>query len=221
MPVRAEREKTMKTIGVKGKNGRKNGNGGLKKLMTAALCFTVLFGCIVFSGCNGSAADPEANGAKDYEVDLYYVNQAYIDGGDESLGRFKPALEKTITAAPADIYTETLKALSETPEKDGYATMLKDITINGAALDQDGKTVVVDFASKGLTGGSMEETFLIEQIVRTLEDSFDVAKQVKFTVDGAPAETLMGHMDTSVPYGITEVDNGIGKDVEMVMPLYE
>lgn len=201
---------------------------GMKKgisknaLLGAALCFTVLLGSILFAGCNGSSADP-ADEAQNYDVDLYYANQAYIDEGDESLDHFKE-VDKTISATPGGVYLETLKALSETPEGDGYATMLgARVQVNSAAMDTDGTvgTVTVDFKADGISGGSTEETLLIEQIVWTLTESFDNVKRVKFTVGGEAVETLMGHMDVSVPYEVTEVDNGNGEDVETVMPVYE
>ena len=204
---------------------RENGKSRTaRRWLAAALCFTAVLAGVMFAGCSDSEANPgvTGDGEQNYEVELYYVNQAYVNEGDEALGHLMPEMDATITATPGAVYLETLKALSQVPDGENYATMLRDnIKVDGASLDADGKTVTVDFVSQGLSGGSTEESLLVEQIVRTLTESFDQVEQVQFTVDGAPADTLMGHLDATVPYGIQEVDNGEGEDVEMVMPLYE
>ncbi len=195
-----------------------------RRWLAAALCFAAVLAGAMFAGCSDSEANPGTlgDGEQNYQVELYYVNQEYVNEGDESLGHLMPEMDATITATPGAVYLETLKALSQVPDGDNYTTMLRDnIKVDGASLDEDGKTVTVDFMSQGLSGGSTEESLLVEQIVRTLTESFDQVERVRFTVGGAPADTLMGHLDTTVPYGIQEVDGGEGEDVEMVMPLYE
>ena len=192
----------------------------------SALCGVVLAGCMLLAGCNGNGGHPGGSGegdAKEYSARLWFVNQEYIDSGDDSLPRYIVE-ERSVSAAEEDSpYQAVLTALAETPQEDGAATMLEDGSeIASAVLDADGKTVLVDFNSEKLGGGGSEkELCLIEQIVWTLTESFDDVKQVKFTVDGAEAETLMGHMDIAVPYGIVSVDNGEGAGVDTVMPLYE
>ena len=52
--------------------------------------------------------------------------------------------------------------------------------------------VTVDFSSRNLVGTELEERLLIAQIVATLTGSFEEVSRVRFTVDGEPAETLMG-----------------------------
>lgn len=197
-----------------------------KLWLTTALCAALLLSGMTLAGCNSSAGDnkkPDGN-VEEYSAKLWFVNQEYLDSGDESLPRYIVEDRSVDVNLDESQYKSVLTALAEAPsQEDGAATMLKDESeIKAAELDEDGKTVIVDFDSEKLSGGgSEEELCLIEQIVWTLTESFDEVEQVRFTVDGAEKETLMGHMDISVPYGITSVDNGEGEGTDTVMPLYE
>ena len=76
-------------------------------------------------------------------------------------------------------YDLVLSALRE-PVGDGLVSMLSDdYTINGAKMPLGGSEVTVDFSSKGLNGGSMQEYLLISQIVRSLCMTFDDIRSVQ------------------------------------------
>lgn len=173
-----------------------------KSLLLVLLCIVLTMSLMV-SGCakDDSSKEPGGNSdvakEQDYSVTLFFANEEYVAMGDESLEKFK-VYQKDITSKPGDVYKNTLEQLRTVPEA-GYNTMIfEQIKFNDVYLDGD--TAYVDLNSDGLNGGSLEETFLISQIVDTLLNSFDEVKQVQFLVDGQPAESLMGHVDAKEPF---------------------
>lgn len=187
-----------------------------------ALCLTVLLSGLLLAGCSSNDQSP-SDDIKEYSAKLWFVNQKYLESGDDSLPRYIIDERSVSVGAEDSPYQAVLTALVVTPEEDGAVTMIKDgEEIKSVALEEDGETAVVDLNSENLSGGgSDEELCLIEQIVWTLTESFDEIEKVQFTVDGSEQETLMGHMDISVPYGVISVDNGEGEGTDTVMPLYE
>lgn len=173
-----------------------------KSVLMFLLCVILVFSMFGFTGCGKSPDTGETDGAaepaeQDYLVTLFFANEKYIATGDESLEKFM-VYESEMTSKPADAYKNTLELLKTTPDK-GYSTVITDqIKFNDVYLEGD--TVYVDISSSGLNGGSLEETFLISQIVDTLINSFKEVKQVQFLVDGQTAETLMGHVGTAAPF---------------------
>lgn len=194
-----------------------------KLLFLAALCVTVLLSGLVLAGCNnGSSNQKPAGDTEEFTATLWFINPEYLETGDDSLARYIVDERDIQISAEDNRYLAALDALTELPEQDEAATMVKEKgEIKSVALGEDGKTAIVDFDSEKLgSGGSEEELCLIEQIVWTLTESFDEIDQVEFTVDGSTTETLMGHMDVTVPYGVISVDNGEGDGTDTVMPLY-
>lgn len=173
-----------------------------KRALLILLCAVLALGMLTFTGCTkGSDQEkPDGNGepaVQTYRVSLFFANEEYIATGDEALEKFK-VYEKEIEAKPGEAYKQALEQLRTSPEK-GYSTVLTDqIKFNDVYLEGD--TAFVDLSSEGLSGGSLEETFLISQIVDTLLNSFDEVKQVQFLVDGQKADTLMGHVGTADPF---------------------
>lgn len=68
------------------------------------------------------------------------------------------------------------------------------------SLDMKGDLAIVNFSGevKSIKGGSMDEILMIGSIVNTLTE-FKEIKKVQILVDGKRVETLLGHMDLSVP----------------------
>lgn len=171
-----------------------------KRIRLILLCVVLTLGMLGFTACgkdadSGNTTDEAKE--QDYRVTLFFANEEYIASGDESLEKFM-VYESELTAKPADAYKKTLELLKTSPEK-GYSTVISDqIKFNDVYVDGD--TAYVDFSSTGLNGGSLEETFLISQIVDTLINSFEEVKQVQFLTDGETAESLMGHVDTTAPF---------------------
>jgi len=173
-----------------------------KKVLLILLCAALALSMFGFTGCSKYIEDekPEDNGEvleQSYRITLFFANEEYLAIGDESLEKFM-VYESEITTKPGAAYMDALELLKISPEE-GYSTVISDqIKFNDVYLKGD--TVFVDFDSNGLNGGSLEETFLISQIVNTLINSFDEVKQVQFLVDGEAAETLMGHVDTAAAF---------------------
>lgn len=170
---------------------------GKRKKIFVALLLVVVLGAFGLTGC-GNTETPEEPVAKDYEVSLYYVNMKNVVQGLENTEKIMPPYKTTINALEEDALYATIQELRNLPEE-GYDTALSDdIKLNEVYLD--GKTAVVDMDSIGLNGGSLIETCLISQIVRTLIDSFEEVEAVQFLVDGEKVESLMGHVDASEPF---------------------
>ncbi|GAC1394889.1 MAG: hypothetical protein NVSMB68_11370 [Thermoanaerobaculia bacterium] len=75
-----------------------------------------------------------------------------------------------------------------------------DAVVRGAYLLPDG-TVFVDLGGPTLTGGwntgTHQELMAIASLVQTMVANFDRAHRVRILVNGAPAETLGGHVSLS------------------------
>lgn len=173
-----------------------------RNMVLILLCAVLAFSMIGFTACGKGEDAGNQNGsdepkAQTYRVALFFANEEYIATGDESLEKFM-VYESEVTSKPGSAYKDALELLKTSPEE-GYGTVITDqIKFNDVYLD--GETVFVDLSSSGLSGGSLEETFLISQIVDTLLNSFDEVKQVQFLVDGETAETLMGHVGAADPF---------------------
>ena len=158
-------------------------------------------------GCGAAPATPEAPAEIAYDVALYFADQAYIETGDENL---PPVVaEETAIDVPegTEPYLAVLEAL-RTPAEADHATMVgEQISFNSVAYDNASEDLlVVDLAREGLTGGSLGEDLFIRQIVETLLHNEALAgdrpvpTRVLFLVDGQPAESLMGHIDATLPF---------------------
>lgn len=173
-----------------------------RNIVLILLCAVLAFGMFGFTACGKGEDAPAQNGSDEhadqtYRVTLFFANEEYIATGDESLEKFM-VYETEMTSKPGSEYKDALEQLKTSPEE-GYSTVITDqIKFNDVYLEGD--TVFVDLSSDGLGGGSLEETFLISQIVDTLINSFDEAGKVQFLVDGSAAETLMGHVGTADPF---------------------
>lgn len=138
---------------------------------------------------------------------LYFANKEYIETGDSAIGAMVEYDESAITL-PKELpeeyasmgYTAAISQLWHTPKAlDNVETMVtEDMQLNDITC-KDG-TAYVDIKGESLqSGGSLEETVFISQIVETLVNSFDEIERVQFLIDGEETETLMGHCDVSVP----------------------
>lgn len=175
--------------------------------LTTLIFLILLISALAFTGCTGGnqevpQQEPEQQepetATTEYLVTLYYANQEYIVNGNEDLGRLKPPHQKLIQAEPEKAMATTLEELKTVPQE-GYATLVyENIKINAVTLE-DG-IAVVDLSSENLNGSSLQETFLVDQIVETLTASFEEVHGVKFLVDGKEAMTLMGHIDATMTF---------------------
>ncbi|MBR6500080.1 MAG: GerMN domain-containing protein [Firmicutes bacterium] len=175
----------------------------------------------MMTGCGGGPEDVQEEQLPDYPVKLYYVSSEYLETGDESI---EPMI-MTEVLVPTDgemsdfydIYDIALDILTEVMGE-GMDTMVKVEMVNDTTVT-DG-VAVVDFNGEAMHGGSMEEVYLIEQVVRTLVKSFDEITTVQFTVDGQTVDSLMGHLEANCSYGLISVEED-GIDVELVTIMEE
>ena len=185
-------------------------NGTARGVKTRAAVLGLIFG-LLFANAGCQNDEGEDGVVERYALEIYYVNGEYIDKGDESKGRLIGPVKSSLSMDGRDGENEYFALLNDVlredpPDEisDAALTMVYDtIAFRGASVE-DG-TAYVDMSSEGpagepLSGGSLEESLLIQQITFSLIDSFDEVKRVQFMIDGEIRETMMGHVDTSVPF---------------------
>ncbi len=134
-------------------------------------------------------------------IKLALVSRSLFHSGDIETALIE--METDITGADStELYIKAIKRLKakKLPQAEDVATAFKDQYIINTVTESDGE-VTVDFSSRNLEGTAREEQLLIAQIVATLTGSFAEVERVGFTVDGEPAETLMGHVPIGTSFG--------------------
>lgn len=143
---------------------------------------------------NPNEEDPEP---ESIEVTLYFVSEEYIETGDESLEKLVPERREFIDTEE-NLGEAIVRALMEGTESEEARTVIPSTSsLNGVEIT-DG-TAYVDFASDGMHGGSLEETFTINQIVASLIE-LDSVDNVQFLIDGEVGDSLMGHYSIDEPF---------------------
>ena len=172
----------------------------------------------LFRACDSILEKPEDQ-LFEYHAETYYVSADYLETGDETIEPLSVMGRKIeLPQSEVDqIYEIVLGYLTE-PMRDREETMVKEDMIRGVTVT-DG-IAVVDFNGELMHGGSMEEVYLIEQVVRTLVKSFEEIHGVRFTVDGESVDSLMGHLEANCTYGLITVKED-GMDVELVAIMEE
>lgn len=130
------------------------------------------------------------------EVTLYFANKEYIDTGNEDLDKLIP--EKRILEY-GDIPLEEVivSELMKNPDNKNLSSAIPS-TAKLLSVEVSDGTAFVDFSSDGMSGGSLQEFFTINQIVASLLELEDI-DQVQFLLDGEKAESLMGHFTVDEP----------------------
>jgi germination protein M len=182
---------------------------GGKRLIV--LFMILALGAMVFTGCGGGAPDPQDGAPEEpivmsYDVKIYYVNNEYVETGDENLDPLLVDEKKIEVEEGQNAYIALLKLLAEVPNDEMGTVVTDDIIFNDVYLNEE--TIVVDLASEGIYGhgGSLTEMLFINQIVATLLENGELAgsdsppKKVQFLVDGEIVESLMGHITASEPF---------------------
>src|SRR5699024_1003591 len=134
---------------------------------------------------------------KEKEITLYFVNKDYIDTGDESLEKLIGE-KRVIKFDSTPLEEAVVKELIEGAKNPKLSTVIPSNAqlINVEVAD---KTAFVNFAQEGLFGGSMQEIFTLNQIIKSLLE-LDSVDKVQFLIDGKKAESLMGHYNISQPF---------------------
>jgi spore germination protein GerM len=173
-----------------------------------AFFFTLIL-ILGFTACAGPSQSPENGQNKtdeivdptpqvaEKEVNLYFANEDYVVTGDEQLEKLKA--EKRVLQYGEDMSLEEtiVRELMKGPQSEGLSTEIPS-TVKLIGVRVDNGTAFVDFAQEGLHGGSLQEFFTIEQIVRSLIE-LDSVDKIQFLIEGQKAESLMGHMSIYEP----------------------
>lgn len=187
-----------------------------KSLLLVVLCMVVALSFMACSNDDEKKDDSKTvnAAAKTYEVKLYFVNEEYIETGDESKGMLAQPIDWKLSTTEGEQYRDVVDTClrdAESMKKDDndkLATVIGDnIQFNSVKVED--KTAYVDLNGQGLTGGSLDEILLVNQIVETLTNSFKEVDNVQFLVDGEVVDSLMGHVDTSKP-----IASNLNKDTD-------
>lgn len=127
------------------------------------------------------------------EITLYFPNKEYITTGNEELPKVLP--EKRMVVATENMPKTVVEELLKGPTSTNLDKLPATIRLIDVKVKDN--IAYVDFSREGLSGGSIEESLLIESIVTSLAEIN--IKQVQFLVDGKIVETLMGHIDARSP----------------------
>lgn len=130
------------------------------------------------------------------EVTLYFANKEYVETGNENLEKLLP--EKRMISVGKVTKEEAIvrELLKGTTNSNAISEIPPKIELRSVQVVEE--IAYVDFSSNNLSGGSLQESLMIGQIVNTLTELNNV-KKVQFLVDGKTAETLMGHIDVRNP----------------------
>lgn len=131
------------------------------------------------------------------EVTLYFVNKKYIETGDESLEKLIPE-KRVVKYDEMPMEEAIVRELMKGTEDDKISTVIPS-SVELIDVKVSDKTAFVNFKQEGLHGGSLEERFTLDQIIKSLIELENVDK-VQFLIDGQKAETLMEHLDISEPF---------------------
>lgn len=140
---------------------------------------------------------PDIKEEKVKEVVLYFANKEYIETGNESLEKFIGE-KRTVEYENMSLEEAIIEELKKGPKKSESETVIPE-TITILDVKVSNGIAFVNFDKKGLSGGSMEEDFILGQIMDTLFE-LDHINKVQFLINGEKAESLMGHFDISEPF---------------------
>lgn len=186
------------------------------KLVKNLSCFTMVT-ILVLSllvGLSGCGENTEEVPRVSKQVKLYFINEDFIETGDESKGALveydaisiyvpeKTPEGMTDEEVASNAYVDAVTHLWEVPDTlDDVDTIATEKFGIHNITGKDG-TAYVDLIGEDIkgSGGSFEETLFISQIVETLINSFDEIERVQFLVDGEEVESLLGHCDTTEPF---------------------
>lgn len=183
----------------------------MKRILSLVLVVMLICSLAVLGAACGKK-EGEQGTAK--QLKLYFVNQKYVETGEEADGVLVPydGISITLPTEPAEGatdkdaeafgYTAAISNLWQVPQDlKGAATVVnEDLELHNISCRDGVAYVDIDGGSLEKLGGSTQEEILIGQIVETLINSFDEIQKVQFLVDGKETDSLLGHVDTSEPF---------------------
>lgn len=179
-----------------------------RNMMKRILMMLGMVALLLLSACDPpqqpTPPDEPAPATQSAEVTLYYVNKAYLEYGDEKEEHLIP-VQQTLTLQveggsfePKDLIEGIFESLKQVPEGDRLTTALKS-ELKLISGELDGDMVILNISSENLSGGGTEEAMLIDQLVATYLEIEGVTR-MQMLIDGAVAETLMGHIGIAEPF---------------------
>jgi len=175
----------------------------------------VLAGCRHDAGRSGEAEAPaaspgDATSNAPSEVPRGQVS-IYFPSASAS-GLVAEEREIFVTSTPGDRIKQIVADLLSGPTEDGALPAVPSGTrLRQAYVVEDG-VAYLDFSSEltALGGGSMAELLTVYAIVDSVVANVPEVRKVGLLVDGAPIETLNGHMDLRRP---------LPGDLSLVLPV--
>lgn len=131
------------------------------------------------------------------EVTLYFANNKYVEIGDESLEKLIGE-NRVVEYGSISLEEAVVRELMNGPESSELSTQIP-ATAKLLGVEISDGTAFVNFAAEGMFGGSMQESFTINQIVKSLIE-LDTVDRVQFLIDGQKVESLMGHYSIQEPF---------------------
>ncbi|TCK92748.1 sporulation and spore germination protein [Natranaerovirga hydrolytica] len=129
------------------------------------------------------------------ELTLYYVNDAYVESGDEALDILIP-VKREVERNNQTLEKIVLEQVQNDPQEDGLSTAINELEIINIEI-VDG-TLNIDISGENLGGGSLQERLVINQIVYNFTE-LETIDSVQFLIDGIISESLMGHISIDKP----------------------
>lgn len=131
------------------------------------------------------------------EVVLYFANKEYIETGNEDLEKLIPE-KRVIEYGDISLEEAIVEELIKGPEGENLSSPIPS-TAQLLSVELSEDTVYVNFAGEGMYGGSLQESFTINQIVASLLE-LDGVHKVQFLIDGEKTDSLMGHLEIEEPF---------------------
>lgn len=151
-------------------------------------------------GNNSTVVDP-APKEEVKKIVLYFVNKEYVITGNEALEKTIP-VEREVTVGKESLESIIMTELQKEPEDEKLETMVGSLKI--LSVDVAENIAYVNISGEKLSGGSLQETLILNQIVYSLTELADV-EAVQIFVDGGKRETLMGHFSIEEPLKRNEI----------------
>lgn len=129
-------------------------------------------------------------GSNEIVITLYYANKEYITTGDATLDRVIP-VNRSVKLGETPIEEFVVMELKKQPGDENLDTSLDGLNI--LTVDLVEKTAYVNVSSENLSGGSLTEILVLEQLIYSLTE-LDGVESVQILVDGSKQESLMGHI---------------------------
>ncbi|WZL71955.1 GerMN domain-containing protein [Clostridiaceae bacterium 35-E11] len=168
----------------------------MRKWISLILIALLMAGCSPKSPEQPSPQpDEQPVNKEEVAVTLYYANKEYVNTGDESKEKFITVDKKM--EKDNELFMTVLTELQKDPNIENAETQLANLKFLDVTLKD--KTVYVDISSEDLGGSSLQEFYVIGQIVYSLT-SIEEVEKVEFLVDGKEQESLMGHYTINKPF---------------------